>query len=139
MNRTAAQEQEWRRLNSELDAWFEKMEFSAPAQISFQRSNPQFSQWLDAQLVPSMLFGESAASDCLMSIIGESDEVLRHTKFLAAYSVWEGLDAPPNEIAADLHEQGWTQERLSEHLKLRMIAPYEAAKTFDAHAQNHLH
>ena len=108
MNRTAAQEQEWRRLNRELDAWFEKMEFSAPAQISFQRSNPQFSQWLDAQLVPSMLFGESAASDCLMSIIGESDEVLRHTKFLAAYSVWEGLDAPPNEIAADLHEQGYS-------------------------------
>lgn len=136
MNRTELEEVQWSCLDSELNAWYERVDFSAPAQIAFQRENPEFSSWIDTELVPSMLCGEAAASQCLTSIVSEHEEVLRHTKFLAAYAVWEGLDAPPNDIAADLKVQGWTEQRLSEHLKRIMLAPHETQNIFNSHPPN---
>ena len=139
MNLTGLDEKTWQRLNAELDAWYDKVDVSAPEQIAFQRENPEFSSWLDAELVPSILCGEAAASHCLESIVSEPNDVLRHTKFLAAYAVWEGLDAPPNDVSADLKIQGWTQQRLSEQLKLRMLAPYRATNIFEQDSPRPLH
>lgn len=131
MNRTESQTRTWKRLNAGLDAWYEKVDVSALAQIAFQRSNPVFSEWIDAELVPSMLCGEAAASHCLESIASEPEDVLRHTKFLAAYAVWESLDAPPNDVAADFKAQGWTPERLSEYLKNSMLDSHEDTNIFN--------
>ena len=139
MNRGELEEKEWQRLNDELNAWYDKVDVTAPVQIAFQRTNPAFSAWIDAELVPSILDGEAAASHCLASIVSEPEEALRHTKFLAAYAAWETLDAPPNDIAADFKAQGWDEERLSEHLKLSMIAPYEAPNIFNSHPSGPLH
>lgn len=139
MDRCETDEREWRRLNMELNDWYERVDVSAPAQIAFQRSNPSFSQWIDDELVPSVMAGEAAASHCLASIVSEPDEVLRHTKFLAAYAVWEGLDAPPDDIATDLAAQGWTQQRLSGHFKLSMIASYQLENIFGGQASGPLH
>lgn len=122
----------WKRLNDDIEAWYGKMNASAPAQIAFQRSNRVFSEWIDAELVPSMLCGEAAASHCLESIASEPEDALRHTKFLAAYAAWETLDAPPNDVAADFKAQGWTPERLSEYLKNSMIDSHEDTNIFNS-------
>ena len=139
MNRNSVDEKEWRRLNGLLDDWYNRVDVSAPAQIAFQRANPAFANWIDIELVPSLLSGEAAASHCLASIASEPDEVLRHTKFLAAYAVWEGLDAPANDISADFKSQGWTEQRLSEHLKISMIASYEVANIFHLPSSEPVH
>lgn len=121
MNRTQEQQRVWNELNAEMDAWYATVELSAAAQIAFQRGNVAFAQWLDEYLAPSFLGGDSAVECCLASIANETDQVLRYTKLLATHAVWEHLDAPPNAIAADLQEQGWTIERLREHLRFSML------------------
>lgn len=139
MNRTQEQELLWKQLHQQLEAWYDKMEFSAPAQIAFQRGNAAFAQWLDDQLAPSFLGGEVAMDGCLKSIANETDEVLRYTKLLAAHAVWEHLDAPPNDIAADLLEQGWTIERLREHLRFSMLGSSTPENIFSDAGPGPLH
>lgn len=109
------------KLDQELNVWYSLQEWSAPQQIAFQRATPAFEAWLDSELIPSLLCGEAAASRCLGSIVSEKDAVLRYTKFLAAYAVWLELDAPANDVAADLKNQGWDLEQLSAHIKLSML------------------
>ena len=139
MNLNELEARVWKRLNADIEAWYEKMNTSAPAQIAFQRSNPVFAEWIDAELVPSMLCGEAAASHCLESIASELEDALRHTKFLAAYAAWETLNAPPNDVATDFINQGWTPERLSAYLKNSMLDSQEATNIFDSKSSGPSH
>ena len=124
MDRTHEQQMAWMDIEADLNTWYDQNPH-ASEQIRFQQSNPQFLQWIESLLIPSLLEGESAYTICLDNIVQEQDETLKFTKFLAAYASWEPLQAPANDVARDLVEQGYTPSLLKDFLLRRMTTQIE--------------